>query len=991
MISSASILPITSGLHLLFNRHQTRYALTLPLVKEIICLPELVVLDNMPAHIVGVFNYHGQLVPVMNLDSPLGHVSFRYKISDNLILFECDDCICGLIVDETRDLLDIQPEEMGFELPPEIEPGQTNPFIAQLVSHDGGVINVLHSLPLPQDRKAIREFIQHISESDNDGQLSDAPNLIRGMTLLEQSLMRDRTTDLMQSEEADHSDHTQLVVICIKEEYFGIDLELIRECAEFRSVHTIPGCPEFVVGMINVRGEALPIVDMRSTLGLPVNESDNFHKAVVVQFENIFVGIVVEEIIESVLLQASDMVSGSLTGNVKGKGYIRGIAQFHDQKLLKVLDLQKLLLSGELTVDQTFSQVASDQQQGETETTTEPVVGEVAGEVNELHVIFMREGKESFRDLREAIMNLREVLSTTRETTKDAAQTLLQRAFNQSHFLMSVARMLGARKMEIVARRVEDLLREAKRGQKVVTLNFVAYLDHGVNGVQALLEEFTTGATTDIDPLSFFDEKAFVEVGMTHESTEIRSDGGGNQKDEVGALLVESVRLDDLRVLIEDLKAVICGRQECLVDTAHLVEFTDSWSQAVFDYRDIGVRGIRSRQQMTRKDMGNFYKQESERLTVLTSVVGRVARTVSDEQQRLGTISEAVEEHIRSMRLLTFSSFFQHLPKMASDLGREFQKEVELSLEGGHMTVDKQVLEELKEPLRHLIRNAIHHGIESPSERIQAGKPPKGSLRLYAFQMGTYLLLELWDDGRGLDIEAIKQTAAQDRLFSREELEAMPLPQIESLVFKPGFSTGSSFRSGSEKGMGLDVVQSAVKHLKGAVYVGATPGSGCMVQIQLPGPMPPVHVLIVSVAGQKYGISIDQVQNTTHLNAKGSQGSQNQEFVNQDGQVVPFVSLADLLEVEVQSSQDELCPCVVVVVDGKPVGCLVDEILFEDEVRPQAQGLILKRVRNMSGSTILNTGEVCLILNPDDLIRTAEKHLAVSRSHESDHALTKGQ
>ncbi len=985
MLASASILPITSGLHLLFNRHQTRYALTLPIVKEIICLPELVVLDNMPAHIVGVFNYHGQLVPVMNLDSPLGHVSFRYKISDNLILFEWDGLISGLIVDETRDLLDIQPEEMEFELPPEIEPGQPNPFIAQLVSHDGGVINVLHSLPLPQDRKAIREFIQHISESDNDGQLSDAPNLIRGMTLLEQSLMRDRTTDLMQAEETDHSDHTQLVVICIKEEYFGIDLDLIRECVEFRSVHTIPGCPEFVVGMINVRGEVLPIVDIRSTLGVPVDENDHFHKAVVVQFENIFVGIVVEEIIESVLLQASDMVSGSLTGEVKEKGYIRGIAQWHDQKFLKVLDLQKLLLSGELTVDQTFSQVASDQQQVETETTTEPVVGEV----NELHVIFMRESKESLRDLREAIINLREVLSATTETTKDAAQTLLQRAFNQSHFLMSVARMLGSRRMEMVARWVEDLLRVAKRGQNVVTLNFVDYLDHGVNGVQALLEEFTAGGTTDIDPLSFLDERAFLEVEMTHEPIEGRMDRGGNPNGDVGVLLVESVRLDNLRVLIEDLKAVICGRQECLVDTAHLVEFTDSWSQAVFDYRDIGVRGIRSRQQMTRNDMGNFYKQENERLTVLTSVVGRVARTVSDEQQRLGTISEAIEEHIRSMRLLTFSSVFQHLPKMAADLGREFQKEVELSLEGGHMMVDKQVLEELKEPLLHLIRNAIHHGIESPSERIQAGKPPKGSLRLYVFQMGTYLLLELWDDGRGLDIQAIKQTAAQDRWFSREELEVMPLPRIESLVFKPGFSTGSSFRSGAEKGMGLDVVQSAIKHLKGAVYVGSTPGSGCMVQIQLPGPMPPVHVLMVSVAGQKYGISIDQVQTTTHMNAKGLQGAQNQEFVNQDGQVVPLVSLADLLEVEGQASQDERCPCVVVVVEGKPLGCLVDEILFEEEIRPQPQGLILKRVRNMAGSTILNTGEVCLLLNPDDLIRTAEKHLAVSRAREIDHSLTK--
>ncbi len=974
MNSSTSILSTTSGLHLIFNRHRTRYALPLPVVKEIVCLPELVIFEDMPNYIVGIFNYHGQRVPVMNLDGPLGHVSFRYQISDNVILFEWDGCICGLIVDETRDLLDIQPEEL--ESSPEIEL-QSNPLIAQLVPHEDGVIHVLHPLPLPQDRKALKQFIHNISKSENDRQLEDAPHLIRGMTLLEQSLLRERTTSLLESDQEDLSAFTQLVVIRIDQEYFGIDLDLIRECAEFRCVIPIPGCPDFMVGVINVRGEVLPIVDMRTSLNVPVTGSENFHKAVVVQFENIFVGIVVEEIIESVFLQASDMVSGSLTGVVKEEGYIRGIAQFHDQKFLKVLDLQKLLMNGELSVDQTFSSSASDSQQAFPEGSDDPVVREGS----ELQTIFTRESKESLRDLRESIMKLGETLNNSRDNNEDSGLALLQRAFNQAHFLMSVARMLGARKMEVVARRVEDLLRLAKRGQNVLTAKFIENLEYGVNGVQALFEEFTTEATTNIDPFGFCDERAFAEAGIAYEPIQVQPDKETSQRDHEGALLVESVRLDDLMNLVNDLKSVISGRQECLVDTAHLVEFSNSWSHAVFENRAIGVGGHHSKQLMSRDDMARFYKQESEHLTVLTGVVGRVARTVCDEHQRLSSISEAVEEHIRSMRLLTFSSFFQHLPKVAFDIGEELHKEVELSIEGGHMTVDMQVLEELKEPLRHLIRNSVDHGIESPSERIRAGKPQKGSLRLYAFQMGTYLLLELWDDGRGLDIEAIKQTAAQDRLFSYEELEAMPLPQIESLVFKRGFSTGSSLRSVAEKGMGLDTVQSAVKHLKGAVYVGSTPGSGCMVQIQLPGPMPPVHLLIISVAGQRYGFSIDRVQTTTHVHSKGLPASQHQEFVNEDGQVVPLVSLAELLEVEEQVRQDNLFPCVVVMVDGKSLGCLVDEILYEQEVRPQPQGLILKKVRNVSGSAILNTGEVCLILNPDDLIRTAEKHMAGSRSH----------
>ena len=340
-------------------------------------------------------------------------------------------------------------------------------------------------------------------------------------------------------------------------------------------VTRVPGCPEFVVGIINIRGEVVPIIDLRATLNVPIDERESFHKAIVVQFENLCVGIIVEEVIEAVFLQEGDMVSGSLAENVKGEGYIRGIAQFRDQQYLKVLDLRKLLMTGELTVDQTFSQAASHDEGAVSEGSSEAVVSEG----DELHTIFIRESKESLRDLRQSIVELRNTLGAMGDTTEDGVQTLLQRAFNQSHFLMSVARMLGAQKMERVARRVEDLLRLAKRGQSVLTLDFIDDLDRGVNGVQALSDEHTTEATTDLNPLDFIDERVLGEGRTTQEYTsgEVERRNYGN------ALLVESDRLDNLMEMVIDLKTVISGRQECLLDTAHLVEFSDSWSHTVSD------------------------------------------------------------------------------------------------------------------------------------------------------------------------------------------------------------------------------------------------------------------------------------------------------------------------------------------------------------------------------------------------------------------------
>jgi two-component system chemotaxis sensor kinase CheA len=272
------------------------------------------------------------------------------------------------------------------------------------------------------------------------------------------------------------------------------------------------------------------------------------------------------------------------------------------------------------------------------------------------------------------------------------------------------------------------------------------------------------------------------------------------------------------------------------------------------------------------------------------------------------------------------------------------------------------------------MRNAIRHGIETPEERVEVGKPQQGSLQLYAFQTSTKLVIELWDDGRGLDLEAIKRTALKKKLCGKEELAAMSIGQIQSLIFAQGFSSRSFIRA-------------HVDRLKGTIHVGSAQGLGCMVQVWLPKTVVTTHVLTVFAARQQFAIPLEYVQTTVMLNSEDLYAVGQGKALTVEGHLIPVMPLSDLLEVELNQLKNfptkstpvngnELLHCVVIAVGDKQLGCLVDKLLTEQEVVYKPHGSILKRVRNVSGSTILSTEEVCIILNPRDLVESARKCLA---------------
>jgi two-component system chemotaxis sensor kinase CheA len=372
-----------------------------------------------------------------------------------------------------------------------------------------------------------------------------------------------------------------------------------------------------------------------------------------------------------------------------------------------------------------------------------------------------------------------------------------------------------------------------------------------------------------------------------------------------------------------------------------------------------------------------------ERLGVL---INQLRDAIYEDTARLDTIAGDLEEGIRTLRLLPLSTIFQLFPRMVRDLARQQNKEVNLVIEGGETKADKRILEEMKDPLMHILRNCVDHGIETPAEREAQGKPRTATIEIKSYQTATNIAIAIKDDGRGLDIEKIKQTALKRGLCREEELATMTPAQIHSLIFAPGFSTRTFVTEVSGRGVGLDVVRTNVERLKGSIEVESTPGQGCTLRLCLGTTLATAPVLIVEVSGKAYALPVEFVQTTRLISQHQIFTIEGRETLVLDGHPVSVARLADLLELSVVSSNGqrttdkEQLPCIILKVGEEQLGLFVDGWVDQQDVVLKSQSKLLKRVRNVLGATILGTGEVCMILNPSDLIKSVRKRIPLVKS-----------
>ncbi len=367
-------------------------------------------------------------------------------------------------------------------------------------------------------------------------------------------------------------------------------------------------------------------------------------------------------------------------------------------------------------------------------------------------------------------------------------------------------------------------------------------------------------------------------------------------------------------------------------------------------------------------------------LKYLNTEIRTLYRQSADDHRYLSLLTDDLHDVVRRIRMLPITTIFELYPRMVRDLSRERHKEVNFYIEGEGTEVDRQLLDVIKDPLTHLLRNAVDHGIETPDVREAAGKPPIGTIRLEAAQRGNTIVLQISDDGAGIDLHVVKQTAMERGVITAQKIEELSDGEILNLIYRSGFSTRSQVTEISGRGVGLDVVRKNLESLQGMVEVSTTKGQGTRFTLTLPLTLATSHVLLIGVGGQIVSVPTTTVVRILKVKSGEISLVENKPAVFVDGQPHSLFSLCRLLELPEMDDTVDAEKSISVVVLGvaeKRFAFRIDEFYGTQDVVIKGMGRQFSRVRNVSGAAILGDGQIIMILNVADLLKSAQKDVGM--------------
>ncbi|MFC8687972.1 chemotaxis protein CheW [Brevibacillus porteri] len=356
------------------------------------------------------------------------------------------------------------------------------------------------------------------------------------------------------------------------------------------------------------------------------------------------------------------------------------------------------------------------------------------------------------------------------------------------------------------------------------------------------------------------------------------------------------------------------------------------------------------------------------RLEQLAREIGK--NELQETVEHMSRISGDLQNIILTMRMVPVEQVFNRFPRMIRDLQKDLNKKVNLEIIGAETELDRTVIDEIGDPLNHLLRNSLDHGIESPADRKKVGKPEEGKIELRAFHSGNHVFIEVKDDGAGINKDKVLKKALERGIVNPATADSMSDKQIHELLFAAGFSTAEVVSDISGRGVGLDVVKSKIESLGGSVGVDSVRGQGTTFLIQLPLTLSIISAMLVQVKDEKYAVPLSSIIETAVFKKDQIMMAHRQKVIDFRGRVVPLVSLQDIFQVpdNGETMEDEVA--VVIVRKGeKMAGLVVDSFIGQQEIVLKSLGKYLVNVFAISGATILGDGQVALIIDCNSLIK----------------------
>jgi two-component system chemotaxis sensor kinase CheA len=385
------------------------------------------------------------------------------------------------------------------------------------------------------------------------------------------------------------------------------------------------------------------------------------------------------------------------------------------------------------------------------------------------------------------------------------------------------------------------------------------------------------------------------------------------------------------------------------------------------------------RTQREKQVAGTSVRVAAEKLDSLVNLVGELVtvqarlsqKAIKERDPDLLSISEVVErltaelrDNTLSIRMLPIEVTFSKLRRLVRDLSKELGKDIQLETEGGETELDKTVIEQLNDPLVHILRNSLDHGIEPPDLRRAAGKPEQGVIRLKAEHSGASVLIHISDDGRGIDTARLRQKAIEKGLLTAEAEKNEK--ELLQLIFLPGLSTAETVSSVSGRGVGMDVVKRSIEALRGAIVLNTRPGAGTTITLKLPLTLAIIDGLLVQIANDKFVLPLSAIEECVELTRTTLANTHSRNILNIRGQIVPFIPLRERFAIGGEAPPVE--QVVINAVDGQRVGIVVDRVIAEHQIVIKTMNSLYKDVQEVSGATILGDGTVALILDVQKLL-----------------------
>jgi len=570
--------------------------------------------------------------------------------------------------------------------------------------------------------------------------------------------------------------------------------------------------------------------------------------------------------------------------------------------------------------------------------------------------------REAFRaDLEENLQKLNQNLLRLEKEPQNKA--LLEEIQRQAHTLKGSANMLGWTGIGKITHQMEDLL--TKFLEKQIDFNRREVV---TSTVDLLL------ATLDVIGL-------LVEAEVSGEESGIEIEGICSNLEKAKEELTRGEV-----ITVEEGTTSSLAKEKLLPPTVSEETIrirTDKIDNLINLIGELTIRQMNAQERLNKFRQLIPLVKELDRLKVnkeLTESILTIFRESSDDVSALELVVKKLEESGMSLRMLPLATILTYFPRSVRDLGREYGREVELQIKGAETEMDKKILEMVRDPLLHLLRNAVAHGIEKPQERLAKGKPERGKIMLHAYQEGDQIYIEIEDDGQGIDLNKIKETALRKGLITPEQTKELT-EEVLSLIFKPGFSTTEKVSEVSGRGVGLDVVRkNIIENLGGQVKVKTKSNEGTKFILILPLTLAVLHALLVEVNKEIFALPATEIELISRIKREDILTVEGRKVVRINDRTVPIIRLAEILRlpipengyfISINQESSRKMPLVVVGYAGEHLGLLVDRLISEQDIVIKSLSEPIRKIKNIAGATILGTGEPVLILHIPDLIDSA--------------------